>query len=138
LVSDLSLFLKTARNFKTILTTLNEEIEINKIKNRKYIRMFRLKSIFTNKYLITGIVFVTWMTFFDRNDITLQLRRIHELNKLQKSEKLMSDQIADTREELGLLKTNPQTLEKYARERYMMKKDNEDLFIITSDSSSIR
>ena len=100
--------------------------------------MFRLKSIFTNKYLIKGIVFVTWMTFFDRNDITLQLKRIHELNKLQKSEKLMSDQIADTREELGLLKTNPQTLEKYARERYMMKKDNEDLFIITSDSSSIR
>ena len=100
--------------------------------------MFRLKSIFTNKYLITGIVFVAWMTFFDRNDITLQLKRIHELNKLQKSEKLMSDQIADTREELGLLKTNPQTLEKYAREKYMMKKDNEDLFIITSDSSSIR
>ena len=100
--------------------------------------MFRLKSIFTNKYLITGIVFVTWMTFFDRNDITLQLKRIHELNKRQKSEKLMSDQIADTREELGLLKTNPQTLEKYAREKYMMKKDNEDLFIITSDSSSIR
>jgi cell division protein DivIC len=100
--------------------------------------MFRLKSIFTNKYLITGIVFVTWMTFFDRNDITLQLKRIRELNKLQKSEKLMNDQIADTREELGLLKTNPQTLEKYAREKYMMKKDNEDLFIITSDSSSIR
>ena len=100
--------------------------------------MSRLKSIFTNKYLITGIVFVTWMTFFDRNDITLQLKRVHELNKLQKSEKLMNDQIADTREELGLLKTNPQTLEKYAREKYMMKKDNEDLFIITSDSSSIR
>ena len=100
--------------------------------------MFRLKSIFTNKYLITGIVFVAWMAFFDRNDITLQLKRTHELNKLQKSEKLMSDQIADTREELGLLKTNPQTLEKYAREKYMMKKDNEDLFIITSDSSSIR
>ena len=97
-----------------------------------------LKSIFTNKYLITGIVFVVWMTFFDRNDITLQLKRIHELNKLQESEKLMNKQIADTKEELGLLKTNPQTLEKYAREKYMMKKDNEDLFIITSDSSSIR
>ena len=100
--------------------------------------MSRLKSIFTNKYLITGIAFAVWMTFFDRNDITLQLKRVHELNKLQESEKLMNKQIADTKEELGLLKTNPQTLEKYAREKYLMKKDNEDVFIITSNSSSIR
>ena len=100
--------------------------------------MFRLKPIITNKYLISGMAFVVWMTFFDRNDITLQLKRIHELGKLQESEKLMNKQIADTKEELGLLKTNPRTLEKYAREKYMMKKDNEDLFIITSDSSSIR
>ena len=50
----------------------------------------------------------------------------------------METQIADTREGINLLKTNPETLEKYARERYLMKKDNEDLFIITSDSSSIR
>jgi cell division protein DivIC len=100
--------------------------------------MFHFKSIVTNKYLISGIAFAVWMMFFDRNDIPLQLKRVRELNKLQKSEKLMNQQIADTRSELGLLKTNPQTLEKYARERYMMKRDNEDLFIITSDSSSTR
>src|ERR1700709_2637698 len=100
--------------------------------------MFKLKSLITNKYLISGMAFVVWMTFFDRNDITLQLKRLHELNKLQESEKLMNKQIADTREELGLLKTNPQTLEKYAREKYMMKKDNEDVFIVTSDSPSTR
>jgi cell division protein FtsB len=100
--------------------------------------MSKLKSIFANKYLITGIAFAIWMLFFDRNDITLQLKRVYELNKLQKSEKLMDKQIADTKQELDLLKTNPQTLEKYAREKYMMKKDNEDLFIITSGSSSTR
>ena len=100
--------------------------------------MSNLKSIFGNKYLVTGIAFAIWMLFFDRNDITLQLKRVHELNKLQKSEKLMDKQIADTKQELDLLKTNPQTIEKYAREKYMMKKDNEDLFIIISDSSSTR
>ena len=100
--------------------------------------MLRIKSLFTNKYLITGIAFAVWMTFFDRNDITLQLKRIRELNKLEESEKLMNKQIADTRQELGLLKTNPRTLEKYAREKYMMKKDNEDVYIITPDSSSTR
>jgi cell division protein DivIC len=100
--------------------------------------MFRLRSILTSKYLITGMAFAIWMLFFDRNDITLQLKRVHELNKLQESEKLMTKLIADTKQELGLLKTDPQTLEKYAREKYLMKRDNEDLFIITSDSSSIR
>jgi cell division protein FtsB len=100
--------------------------------------MLKLRRFFTNKYLITGIAFALWMLFFDRNDITLQLKRVRELKKLQESEKAMDRQITDTKQELSLLKTDPETLEKYARERYMMKKDNEDLFIITSDSSSIR
>ncbi|KAA9039372.1 septum formation initiator family protein [Ginsengibacter hankyongi] len=100
--------------------------------------MQQLRNIFTNKYLITGIAFAVWMLFFDRNDISLQLKRVNELKKLQESEKVMDQQITDTKHELTLLKTNPETLEKYAREKYMMKKDNEDLFIIISDSSSIR
>ena len=50
----------------------------------------------------------------------------------------MDEQISATKHELSQLKTNPGTLEKYAREKYLMKKDNEDLFIITSDSSSIK
>lgn len=100
--------------------------------------MRKLRYIFTNKYLITGIAFAVWMMFFDRNDVTLQLKRIRELNKLQESEKVMTQQIADTKHELELLKTNPETLERYAREKYLMKKDNEDLFIVAIDSSLIR
>ncbi len=101
-------------------------------------KMQKIRKFFTNKYLITGTSFVLWMLFFDRNDFALQLKRVHELKKLQESEKVMDKQIENTKQELSQLKTNPETLEKYAREKYMMKKDNEDLFIITSDSSSIR
>jgi cell division protein FtsB len=100
--------------------------------------MKKLKKIFANKYLITGIAFAVWMMFFDRNDLPLQIRRILDLNKLKQSEKNMALQISNTQKELDLLKTNPETLEKYAREKYLMKKDNEDLYIITFDSSSIR
>lgn len=88
--------------------------------------LFWLKS----KYLITGLLFIVWMLFFDRDIVTLQWKRIVDLRKLQQSEKNMNDQIADTRKELDLLKTSPITLEKYAREKYMMKRDNEDLYII--------
>ncbi len=100
--------------------------------------MKKLATIFTNKYLITGIAFCIWMLFFDTNDLSLQLKRINEMHKLQESEKVMDKLIADTKHELGQLKTNPATLEKYAREKYMMKKDNEDLYIIIADSSLIK
>ena len=80
--------------------------------------------------LICGCCFYS-MFFFDRNDLTLQWKRVSELKKLQHSEKIMNQQISGTKSELELLKSNPATLEKYARERYLMKKDNEDLFIIT-------
>jgi cell division protein FtsB len=100
--------------------------------------MKKIRYIFTNKYLITGIAFAIWMLFFDRNDVILQVKRIRDLNRLQESEQVMTQKIAETKKELNLLKTNPQTLEKYAREKYLMKRDNEDLFIITFDSSSIR
>ena len=78
------------------------------------------------------------MLFFDRNDTPLQIKRIRELNHLQKSEQLLTQKIVETKQELELLKTNPETLEKYAREKYLMKKENEDLFIVKIDSSSIR
>ena len=100
--------------------------------------MKKLRYIFTNKYLITGIAFAVWMLFFDRNDVALQIHRARELNKLEQNEKNMTVRITNTQQELDLLKTNPETLEKYAREKFMMKKDNEDLFIVTFDSSSIR
>ena len=70
------------------------------------------------------------MLFFDSDDLTLQWRRVNELKQLRQSEKNLSQQIADTKKELELLRTNPSTLEKYAREKYLMKKDNEDLYII--------
>ena len=100
--------------------------------------MKMLRHIFTSKYLITGIAFAVWMMFFDRNDIPLQIKRVREMNKLEQSEKNMTLLITNTRNELEQLKTNPATLEKYAREKYLMKKDNEDLYIVTFDSSAIR
>ena len=90
-----------------------------------------------SKYLITAVAFSAWMFFFDRNDIPEQWKRVQELKDLQKSEKHLSSQITETKQELELLKTNPATLEKYAREKYLMKRDNEDLFIIPEKSEKL-
>ena len=89
-----------------------------------------------NKYLLTGTAFLVWIFFFDPKDIPSTINRIETYNKLQKNEQHMTKQIAETNKDLDLLKTNPQTIEKYARENYMMKKYNEDLFIINTPSES--
>ena len=89
-----------------------------------------------NKYLLAGTFFLVWIFFFDPKDIPSSINRSETFNKLQQSEAHLNTQIAETRKDLDLLKTNPQTIEKYARENYMMKKDNEDLFIINAPSES--
>lgn len=83
-----------------------------------------------NKYLIATVLFLVWMLFFDHNNIFLHLQYKKELNELKTSKKYYQEQIDKTREEVELIKTNPQALEKVAREQYLMKKDNEDVFVV--------
>jgi cell division protein DivIC len=66
----------------------------------------------------------------DKNDFFTRLDRNKELRELEKSKQYYSTQIAAERKELEALKTNPATLEKYAREKYLMKRDGEELFIV--------
>jgi len=84
-----------------------------------------------SKYTLTTIGFVVWMLFFDEQDIiTTHFRQRAELNSLKESRDYYKEEIAKTMEELNQLKSDPALLEKYAREKYRMKKENEDLFII--------
>ena len=72
------------------------------------------------------------MLFFDPKDILSYFERRDKLNELQSSELHLKKLIIESNQELSLLKNNAQSIEKYAREKYMMKKDNEDLFIVKS------
>ncbi len=85
-----------------------------------------------NKYVLSVLAFIAWMIFFDPKDWGLIAARRDKLKELQKSEQHLNLQIAETRKELSLLKTSAATIEKYAREKYHMKKDNEDLYIVNS------
>jgi cell division protein DivIC len=84
-----------------------------------------------NKYLLTGAGFLVWILFFDNRDlITSHFREKGELRKLEQSKKYYEQQITATKIELEQLRSNPAVLERYAREKYLMKRDNEDLFRI--------
>ena len=102
-----------------------------------YMKLFTyIPSWLKNKYLLTSVAFVLLMVFFDNKDIPSSVERWNKLKELQKSERHLARQIADARSELNLLKTSAQTIEKYARENYLMKKDNEDLFVVKSPSGA--
>ena len=90
-----------------------------------------LPSWLKNKYLLTALGFTVWLFFFDDRDlITTHFKHRRELHNLEKSRDYYLEQIHITGKELDQLKSDPATLEKYAREKYWMKKENEDLFIL--------
>ncbi|MFM1962821.1 MAG: hypothetical protein RLZZ172_1666 [Bacteroidota bacterium] len=86
--------------------------------------------LFKNKYLIATILFIVWMLFFDHNNIFLHLQYRKELNELKADKKYYQEQIDLTRKDVDLIKSNPQAMEKVAREQYLMKKDDEDVFVV--------
>lgn len=86
--------------------------------------------ILKNKYLIATILFIVWMLFFDHNNIFLHLQYRKELNELKADKKYYQEQIDQTKKDVDLIKSNPQALERVAREQYLMKKDDEDVFVV--------
>ena len=90
-----------------------------------------IPSFIKNKFFIAAAVFAVVILFLDRNNFFTRLERDKELRDLEKSKQHYTSEIAAEQKELQALKTNPATLEKYAREKYLMKRDNEELFIIS-------
>ena len=91
--------------------------------------MKMLFRFFTNKYLLSITAFIFLIFFFDKNDIFSQIKRKDELEDLNSKIDYYKEQNKLTGVELQNLQNNPTTLEKYAREKYFMRRDNEEIFI---------
>jgi len=96
---------------------------IKKIKNSKFIKLI------SNLYILTSFVFFIWIFFIDSNSILVNLKLKKEINELSERKSLLEKQIEIDKKIISNLK-NPDSLEKYAREKLYMKKDNEDIYII--------
>jgi cell division protein FtsB len=92
--------------------------------------MRKILRILSNKFLITGAAFAAWMVFFDQNNWTAQEARKKDLRETERGIAYLNQQITAMEKEHYELVNNPERLEQYARERYKMKKDNEDIYII--------
>ena len=83
-----------------------------------------------NKYTITIFLFLIWMLFIDDYNLINKKSTIKKINYLQERKKFLSNEIKKDIIKKILLENNVNEQERIAREKYLMKKDNEDLFII--------
>ena len=90
----------------------------------------KIKPYVANKYAIAFLVFLVWISFFDENRLISRISAKAELNKLEEQKNYYREQIKINKKRLHELRTNKENLEKFAREQYLMKKPNEDIFVV--------
>jgi hypothetical protein len=90
----------------------------------------KLPAPLRNKYLITFIVFLVWIFFIDKFDIITQIKMNKEFKKLKEQQEFYKSEVKKDSTIIYNLNNNPEEQERFARERFLMKKDNEDLFIV--------
>ena len=98
--------------------------------------MKRLLNLFRNKYFVVTLAFLVWMVFFDKNDLFSQYQYHNQLSKLKHERDFYQKETAKVNKDLDELTSNKEKLEKFAREKYLMKKPNEDVFVIVKDKKA--
>ena len=97
------------------------------------IRNSRVGRALRNKYMLAASIFLVWLLLFDQNNLTDRRKSSREYNQLLQEKEYYLNKIQEDRRRINELKTDNDNLEKFAREQYLMKKDNEDIFIIVDD-----
>ncbi len=91
------------------------------------------KKLFTtiaNKYLIAFLVFSVWMIFIDDNNIFFLRKNVNKLKEYRVEKAYFLEKIRNDSIRLREMKANSKNLEKFAREEFLMKKKDEDIFLI--------
>ena len=90
----------------------------------------KIPSIFKNKYFIVGFLFIIWIVFLDENNLVLLNQQQSKLEKNQEIIDSLENEISEMEDKLERLNNDQKELEKFARENFLMKKENEDIIII--------
>jgi len=93
----------------------------------------RLSPAFRNFYFVAIISFLAWMVFLDSNDLISRFKMSSKLRSLEAEKEFYLEKISEVEKDRKELMTNKELLEKFAREKYLMKKESEDLFIIQEE-----
>ncbi|WP_350290900.1 septum formation initiator family protein [uncultured Croceitalea sp.] len=100
----------------------------------KELRQKKWFKLLTNTYILVLTLYAIWMAFFDTNSLLIHLELRREIKKLEQQKEFLKNEITKDKEALKGLST-PEELEKFAREKYYMKKDDEEIFLIEYEDS---
>ncbi len=93
----------------------------------------RIPARLRNRYTAAALGLLCWILFLDRNDAWTTFKNSRELSRMQEQKEFYTSEIARTKEQLHELGSDKALLEKFARERYLMKRDNEDIFVLVPE-----
>jgi cell division protein FtsB len=86
--------------------------------------------VLRNFYFLTGVGFVVWMAVFDSNDFSKQYDMYHKWRELKAEKDYYEANIESVKKDRAELLSSPALLEKFAREKYLMKRPGEDVFVL--------
>lgn len=92
------------------------------------VRFFRI--LVSNFYLSTGVALLVWMLFFDTNDLINQFKLYRKYTSMKAEKAFYEQKIVEVKKEKEEVFGSPRQVEKYAREKYLMKKPTEDIYLI--------
>lgn len=95
--------------------------------------MFKYFKYTKNFYVVFTLFFVVWMVFMDSNDIFSQFKLRSKLKELEKQKEFYLERKEKIQEDREELMSNYEMLEKFARERYLMKRKTEDLYVVVEE-----
>jgi cell division protein FtsB len=89
--------------------------------------------ILTNVFVVILVPFIVWMLFFDENSYLIHGKYDNEIEDLESTISFYEEKITKDKETIKKLQDSLE-LERFAREKYLMKKENEDIYIIEFDT----
>ena len=93
----------------------------------------KIPRVFKSFYFLFGLFFIVWMLFIDSNDLYSQFTRMKKLKELERQKKFYKEMIQEVEKDREELLSDEALLEKFAREKYLMKKESEDLYVIVEE-----
>lgn len=90
----------------------------------------KITTILFNKYLLVFVTFAVFVTFFDDHNLIHRWETYRKISRLEEELKFYQEEIKATKQKKNELQSSNENLEKFAREHYYLKKENEDIFII--------
>ena len=98
---------------------------------------FAIPAFLRSYYFLSAVALLGWVVFFDGNDLITQVQRRQKLGELERERDYYKGKISQVEHERDALLNNPDLLEKFARERYLMKRPREAVYVIVRDSTPV-